>query len=149
MEQSLSSLLPDDYLEELFGIRQKDYSQYSPASLAFLGDSVYELIIRSLIVRSCDRQAWKLHNESSRLVRAAAQCDIIRAIEPDLTAEERAVYRRGRNSDPKNTAKNATREEYLEATGFEALLGYLYLTGRKKRMFDLVKLGFERTGNEI
>ena len=136
---------PADYLDTLFPHENRNYEQYGPGALAFLGDAVFTLVIRLLIVRKHDRQAYKLHNEASHLVRAGTQSRMIRALEPHLSEEEAAVCRRGRNSDPKNTAKNATRDEYLDATGFETLIGYLYLNGRKERMLDLIAMGLKET----
>lgn len=142
-------LSPDAYLEEIFQIQKRDYTQYSPLTLAYLGDGVYDLVIRTIAVKRANRQAAKLNKEVTGLVKAMTQAKIARAIEKHLTEEEAALMRRGKNAKPYNTAKNATRQEYLVATGFEALMGYLYLQGRHQRLMDLIKLGLKETGHEI
>lgn len=91
-------------------------------------------------------QVNKLHKKSSALVKAAAQAEFLMAIEGDLTEEEHAVYKRGRNAKSFSMAKNATMKDYRMATGFEALMGYLYLSGRTERMVDLVALAMTKTG---
>ncbi len=143
------SLIPDDYLSSLFHLEKRDYSQYSALTLAYIGDAVYEVVIRTAVVRRSNMQAQKLHKKTTNLVNAGAQARIIASLLPHLTEEETAVYRRGHNAKPYNTAKNATRGEYLEATGFEALIGYLYLQGRNKRMLDLIALGLKENGYEL
>ncbi len=149
MEESMIRKDPAAYLEELFALKPKDYTQYSPLTLAYIGDDVYDTIIRTIAVKRANRQAAKLHSQVTKLVNAKAQAALVHALEPHLTEEEADVYRRGHNAKPYNTAKNATRKDYLEATGFEALIGYLYLQGRYERLMDLVKLGLEEAGYEI
>ena len=144
MEESLSSALKD-----AFGIAGKDYSQYSALPLAFLGDAVFSLAVREILLARGNAPADKLHREAAKVVKAPAQARMIRALMEELTKEEEAVYRRGRNAKPMNTAKNASREEYLEATGFEALAGYLYLSGEYERLAFLIKKGMEKTGLSI
>ena len=120
MEEDLTTLL-----DKLFDLPRRDYTQYSPLTLAYLGDAVFDLVVRTVLVRRVNMQAEKLHRLASSIVCASAQAEMIRALLPSLTDEELAVYRRGRGSKPYHTAKNASREDYLEATGFEALIGYL------------------------
>ena len=92
-----------------------------------------------------NRQAEKLHNETTRLVRAQKQAAIGRVIYDLLTAEEKKVYRRGRNSHPMHHAKGASLEEYLQATALETLCGYLYLQGRTDRLMELLRTGLQLT----
>ena len=125
-------------LKEKFHLKDTDAGQYSPLVLAYLGDAAYEILIRM--------QVNKLHKKSSALVKAAAQAEFLMAIEDDLTEEEHAVYKRGRNAKSFSMAKNATMKDYRMATGFEALMGYLYLSGRTERMVDLVALAMTKTG---
>ena len=113
---------------------------------AYLGDAVYEILIRTIVVSEGNMQVNKLHKKSSALVKAAAQAEFLMAIEEDLTEEEHAVYKRGRNAKSFSMAKNATMKDYRMATGFEALMGYLYLSGRTERMVDLVALAMTKTG---
>ena len=134
MEEDLTTLL-----DKLFDLPRRDYTQYSPLTLAYLGDAVFDLVVRTVLVRRVNMQAEKLHRLASSIVCASAQAEMIRSLLPSLTDEEFAVYRRGRGSKPYHTAKNASREDYLEATGFEALIGYLYLQGEYARMLELIR----------
>ena len=104
----------------------------------------YEILIRTIVVSEGNMQVNKLHKKSSALVKAAAQAEFLMAIEDDLTEEEHAVYKRGRNAKSFSMAKNATMKDYRMATGFEALMGYLYLSGRTERMVDLVALAMTK-----
>ncbi len=104
-----------------------DVRQYSPLTLAYLGDAVYEIVIRTIIVEKANAPVNRLHKRSSALVKASAQARLIKAIEARLTEEEVSVYKRGRNAKSYTMAKNATMTDYRMATGFEALMGYLYL----------------------
>lgn len=127
----------------LFGLGQVDVRQYSPLTLAYLGDAVYEVIIRSIVVERSNAPVNKLHKRSSTLVKASAQARLIKAIEARLTEEEVSVYKRGRNAKSYTMAKNATMTDYRMATGFEALMGYLYLQQEYERIMELVHLGLE------
>ena len=137
MEESIA------YLREQFQLPQQDIRTYSPLALAYIGDGIYELYIRTIVVGRGNRQASKLHHAASRLVKAPTQALMAEALEVEFTPEEEAVYRRGRNAKSYTTAKNATTGQYRKATGFEAVMGYLYLTGQYIRMIDLIKMGLE------
>lgn len=139
----------DDYLGRLFHLPERDYTQYSPLTLAYIGDAVFDVIIRTIVVKQSNMPAARLHSKTSSVVKAPAQAQIIKALLPHLTKEEESVYRRGRNAQPYNTAKNATRREYLEATGFEALIGYLYLRRSYQRMLDLIRTGMVESGQML
>ena len=123
-----------------------DAGTYSPLVLAYIGDGIYELVVRTAVVGKGNRQANALHKKTSTYVKASAQAAMMEAILEDLTEEELAVYKRGRNAKTVSMAKHATMHDYRHATGFEALMGYLYLTDQMKRMIDLIKIGMERTG---
>lgn len=138
MEQSII-----EYMKKQLGIEEVDIKTYSPLALAYIGDSVYDLLIRSLIVSKGNMAVQKYHKKASSMVNAHAQATIITALEPELTPEELAVFKRGKNSKPGTTAKNASVKEYMIATGMEAVLGYLYLTNQHTRLIDLVKRGIE------
>lgn len=127
-----------------FGEKGKDIRSYSPLALAFLGDAVYSLVIRSLMLAQGNRPPEKLHQDTRRYVCAQAQARIGRSLQTLLSEEERDVYRRGRNADPKHRAKSATEEEYLEATALEALCGWLFLEGREPRLLELLREGMRR-----
>lgn len=126
--------------------RQQDVRTYSPLALAYIGDAIYDLIIRTVVVERANRPANQLHHITVQYVKASAQALIVQALMEEFTEEEHAVYRRGHNSKPHTMAKNASMEDYLKATGFEAVLGYLYLNGRMDRVLELVKRGIELAG---
>ena len=130
-------------LRESFGLEEVDIRTYSPLVLAYIGDVVYELVIRSLLVGKGNAQVNRLHRRASSLVNAAAQSAAFEHIREELTEEELHVFRRGRNANSATMAKHATMTDYRRATGFEALMGYLYLTGQTERIYTLVRLGFE------
>jgi ribonuclease-3 family protein len=136
----------NDYINEKFDITSKDIRTYSPLTLAYIGDAVYDLVIRSVLVNRGNTAVNNLHKKASAIVKAPAQAAVAAAIMEDLTEEEKDIYRRGRNSKPHTKAKNASTMEYLEATGLEAVIGFLYLKGDTDRALDLVKLGLERAG---
>jgi len=129
------------YMQELFQMRRADVREYSPLALAYIGDAVYELIIRSLVLNEGNRQVQKMHKRTSSMVQASAQARIITALNDQLTEEEHAVYKRGRNARSMSPARNQSVSDYHKATGFEALIGYLYLKEEWKRMMDLIREG--------
>ena len=140
MEESIK------YLKEQFQLPPVDIRTYSPVVLAYIGDAVYELIIRTILVDQGNRQANTLHKKASTYVKASAQAAMAEAFLPELTEEELQYFKRGRNAKTVSMAKHATMHDYRHATGFEALMGYLYLTVQMNRMIDLIKMGMERTG---
>ena len=131
---------------EKFGIEPKDIRRYSPLTLAYIGDGVYDLIIRSMIVGEGNMRVNELNHRASEIVKAHAQSELIGRIMPALTEEELAVYKRGRNAKSATVAKNATVVDYRRATGFEALIGYLYLQDRTERMMELILQGLDGSG---
>lgn len=138
MEKSI-----EEYMIKELNLRELDLKTYSPLSLAYMGDCVYELFIRTILVNEKNDKVNHYHKKASALVKAKAQADLIKKLEPILTQEEYAVYKRGRNAKSITTAKNATVIDYRMATGFEALIGYLYLKKDLKRIIDLIKIGLE------
>ena len=134
-----------DYFKETFQISPVDPKGYSPLALAYIGDGVYELMIRTILVSERDMQVQKYHKKASNLVKAQTQANMIHAILEELTEEEMTVYKRGRNAKSYTMAKNATVSDYRAATGFEALIGYLYLNNEHDRLKEIVKLGIEIT----
>ena len=123
-------------IDRFFGIEDKDIRSFSPLTLAYIGDAVYEIVIRTIIVEKGNAPVNKLHHKASSLVKAVAQKEAMEKILPLLTEEEEAVYKRGRNAKSYTSAKNAS----VIDTGFEALMGFLYLTGKNERMLELVKI---------
>lgn len=110
--------------------------ELSPLALAFLGDGVFELLVRTHILNK-NKNPKKLHVEAIGYVKASAQADLINKIKDELTEEEFMIYKRGRNAKSNTMPKNANVGEYREATGLETLFGYLYLLDRGTRILEL------------
>ncbi len=138
-----------EQIKTTFDCKEQDVRAYSPLALAYMGDGIYDLIIRSVVVERGNCSANLLHKKTTRYVSAVAQSKIVQALMEQLTEDELAVYRRGKNAKPHTTAKNASAGDYMKATGFEALLGYLYLTGQTARILELVKTGIIAAGLEL
>ena len=130
-------------VNEIFNSKEVRPNEYSPLALAFIGDSVFDLVIKSVIVEKANCQVNKLQNKTSKIVRASTQALIVDALKDELSEEEANIYRRGRNAKPYTKAKNASYSEYCKATGLEALVGYLYLKGDTERLIALIKTGLE------
>lgn len=114
--------------------------QLSPLALAFIGDGVYDLMVRERLVCQANRQAGKLHKMAVEQVKCQAQAQRMEKILPFLNEEEQGIYKRGRNAHTTHTPKNATSADYHSATGMEALFGYLYLKGQLTRLRELFLL---------
>ena len=141
MEKSIIDLMAG--IKENWALPDVDVRTYSPLVLAYIGDAVYEVVVRYLLVGRGNAQANRLHKEASTLVNAGAQSASLERIREELTEEEMQVFKRGRNANSATMAKHATMSDYRRATGFEALMGYLYLTGRTERILELAKKGLE------
>ncbi|MBQ9827526.1 MAG: ribonuclease III [Lachnospiraceae bacterium] len=137
MEESMMSVYQD--IKKDLGLKERDARSFSPLTLAYIGDAVYELIVRSYLVSEHDISPHDFQVESAKLVNAVTQADMVKSLMPYLTEEEEQILRRGRNAKSNSTAKNAPVIDYRYATGFEALIGYLYLTGEDGRIRTLVK----------
>ncbi len=135
------------YIEQALGVEKADIRTYSPLALAYIGDAVYDLWIRTYLVADGRNDPDRLHKKATRYVSAVAQSAIIKAMSDDLSEEEQRTVKRGRNAKPHSTAKNASVADYLNATGFECLIGYLYLKGETDRISMLIKKGIELTDN--
>lgn len=133
----------DEYLENIFSLKEVDINSYSPLALAYIGDSIYDLIIKTMVINEGNAQVQKLHKKTSSLVQASTQSLMMRTMQEHLTEEEHGVYKRGRNAKSVSPAKNQSITDYRRATGFEALMGYLYLKKDWKRMLELVKIGLD------
>lgn len=136
MEKDLTELFVPDCTAAEAG-------NYSPLVLAFAGDAAYELLIRTMLVKRGNAHLNDLNRRKASFVKASAQSRMMAAIEPYLTQAEADIYKRGRNAKTEHTAKNASVQDYRRATGFEALMGYLYLQGETERMLELVRIGVE------
>jgi len=135
-----------DYMKSALMLKPVDAGTYSPLVLAYIGDAVYELLIRTRVVNRGSMQVNKMHKISAGLVKAKTQADLIKVLQEELTPQEQAIYKRGRNARSASTAKNATMIDYRMATGFEALIGYLYLNEEYERLLTLVHDGLEKIG---
>lgn len=138
MEKSL-----DRYFEDVIGVEYSDPKEYSPLSLAYIGDSIFDLLVKTVLVTRNNKQTYKYHKEASSIVKADSQAMFIDDLMDNLTEEEIDIYKRGRNAKTHSTAKNATVGQYRKATGFEALFGYLYLSRNYDRLFELTKQIFD------
>lgn len=117
---------------------------YSPLALAYIGDGVYEMYIRTYIISKGNAPVNKMHKGSRELVRATAQAKIYHIVEPMLTEDEQQVLKRGRNAKSISAPKNADITEYRHATGLEALIGYLYIEGKIDRITEIIYTGLEQ-----
>lgn len=137
-----------DYIETVLQLEEVDTNSYSPLVLAYIGDCVYDLIIKSMVISKGNKAVQKLHKETSSYVQASTQSAMMRAMQPCLTEKEHAIYKRGRNAKSVSPAKNQSITDYRRATGFEALIGYLYLEKEYARLMELVKIGLDSLENE-
>lgn len=146
MGESLGML---EQVKAAFQCAPVDVRAYSPLTLAYIGDAVYELVIRTVVVERANRAANELHKRTVKYVQAGVQASMIEAVLPELTEDEVAVYKRGRNAKSHTSAKNASIQDYRKATGFEALMGYLYLNNQMDRLLYLVQSGVDKVGLKI
>lgn len=142
-EKTTNNLNLIQYIKAKMDLPDTDLKTYSPLTLAFIGDVVYDLIIRTLVVEEGNAPVNKLHRKVSSLVKAPSQMELFHRIENMLTDEELAVYKRGRNAKSFTSAKNASITEYRSATGFEALIGYLYLNNEFSRILEIIREGLK------
>ncbi len=133
-----------ELIQKYFGCKEQDIRTYSPLTLAYMGDCVYEIIVRTVVVGRENKAVQKLYKDTSAVVKAASQCKVYDSLLEIVTEEELDILKRGRNAHFHTKAKNASVSEYKKATGLEALFGYLYLTGRMERAVELLKLGLEK-----
>lgn len=146
MEEGITIL---EAIKEEFDCNDVDIRTYSPLTLAYIGDAIYDLVIRTVVVERGNTSPNKLHHKTVDYVNARIQAKMIESLMEELSEEEKTVYRRGRNAKSFTTAKNATVIEYRKATGMEALCGYLYLTGKQERLLVLIRLAIEKVGMVI
>ena len=146
MEESVTFSDFLEYYKKSMGREPVDVRTYSPLVLAYIGDAVYELMIRSKVINHGSMQVNKMHKHSAALVKASAQAQLIKALQEELTEEELAAYKRGRNAKSATMAKHATMIDYRMATGLEALVGWLFLTEQYARLVELVSRGLVKAG---
>ena len=146
MEESVTLADFLEYYKKSMGLEPVDVRTYSPLVLAYIGDAVYELMIRSKVINHGSMHVNKMHKRSAALVKASAQAQLIKAMHEELTEEELAAYKRGRNAKSATMAKHATMIDYRMATGLEALVGWLFLTEQYARLVELVSRGLVKAG---
>ncbi len=129
-----------------FELEDQNPRAMSPLNLAFIGDGIFDLVIRTYVVGQANQAVNSLHKKVSGIVKAETQSKIINALQEELSETEMAIYKRGRNAKSYSSAKNASLADYRKATGFEALIGYLYLMDETDRMLNLIKKGLELIG---
>lgn len=121
-------------MERFLSEKPVDLKQLSPLTLAFIGDTVFDLLVREKLICEANRPANDLHRLAVRDVKASAQAEFVNILSPYFTEEEMNIYKRGRNAKSGHTAKNATTRDYHMATGLEAVFGWLYLNGEIQRI---------------
>ena len=135
-----------DFIEELyktFDLKKQDANLVSALGLAYIGDCIFDLVVKSQVIHAGNRPVNDMHKMTSHIVNAQAQSEMMRKLQDVLTDEERRIYKRGRNSRSVSPAKNQSVTDYRRATGFEALMGYLFLEGQYERMLLLMKMGLD------
>ena len=137
-----------DFLQTQTPLSEDEAKQFSPLTLAFLGDSVYEVMVRETLLREANRPARELHQQAVAHVRAAYQADAAGRIAVLLTEHEADILRRGRNASGISVPKHATPADYRKATGFECLFGYLYLCGQTERLRELFSVIWQESQQE-
>lgn len=120
-----------------------DAKQLSPLSLAFIGDTVFDLFVREKLLCDANRPVKKLHNTAAKLVNAGTQAKIAEALTEKFTGQELDVFKRGRNAHTNHIAKNASNRDYHYATGLEAVFGFVYLNGDTARLRELFSLALD------
>lgn len=133
----------NEVLNNATKINENKANTYSPLALAYIGDGVYELFVRTHVLARGNMPVNKMHKASRELVRAGAQAKLYHLVESELTEEELQVLKRGRNAKSISAPKNADITEYRHATGLEALIGYLYVEGRIERIQEIIEIGFK------
>lgn len=126
-----------NFLEELINKNETEINMMSPLTWAYVGDTIYEAYIRTYLSNTTNLNPHKMHVQAIKYVKAKAQAEILNKL--DLNNEEKEIVRRGRNTENHHLPKNATIEEYMYSTAFEALIGYLFLTKNEKRLSDILK----------
>jgi len=132
-----------DTINQAFGLHKVDIRTYSPLALAFIGDSVFASVVKTVIIERGNCQANKLHHYSAHIVKAESQAVMYELWTEICSEEEVGILKRGRNAKSVNTAKNATVEDYRKATAVEALTGYLFLQGEEERLCELIYEGIQ------
>lgn len=134
---------------DIEGLKKDDIQMMNPLVLAYIGDAVYDMYIRTYIVTISRKNVNELNKMAVGFVKASAQAEIARFLEPELTEAEERILKRGRNQKSSSVAKNASIGDYRLATGFESLIGWLYLNDNFERMDQLISLGIKHIEGKI
>ena len=137
-----------EIIKQNMDLEDIDTVNYSPQTLAYIGDAVYEVVIRTMIVDEANRSANDLHKMSSEYAKASTQAELAESLMDVFDEDELAVFKRGRNTKINSKAKNASFNDYKKATGFEAVIGWLYLNNKTTRMLELIKNGIHNINNK-
>ncbi len=129
--------------------KKQEVKRLNPLVLAYIGDAVYEVYVRKYLISTQKTLVNQLHKSAIQFVKAESQSSIIHHIMDDLTQEEQTILKRGRNSKSQTIPKHADVSDYRYATGFEALIGYLYLIGEEKRLMDMIAKSIELIQNKL
>jgi len=148
MEESIDLKVDNFELLQNMNTTCDNAYQYSPLSLAYIGDSVLDLLVKSYFVMNVNKQTYKYHKDVSNIVKAVNQAKFVDSIIDELAEDEVDIYKRGRNATTHSKAKNATMGEYRKATGLEALFGYMYLKGDVSRLRMFVDRMIEEYNNK-
>lgn len=138
-------------MEELINLSRtkEEVNLLSPLTWAYIGDCIYELYIRTQLVNTTNLKPHKLHIETVKYVKAKSQAELLHKIHDKLTEEEKDIVRRGRNTQNYHVPKNSNVQEYMYATAYEGLIGYLYLTKQYTRLKELLALEIEIGKNDF
>ena len=144
MEESVMTLTDLDKIIQAFELTEQDYRSYPALTLAYIGDCIYDLVIRTAVIHKSHKQVNDLHKKATRYVKAETQAIMIQGLmDNDILTEEE------RNTKSHTVAKNASVAAYRKATGFEAVLGYLYVTRQMERILELTKIGLSYAELEL
>lgn len=133
----------------LFTDKVLSASDYNPLAVAYIGDTVYDLFIRTKIMEKGNKQVTNMHKEAIKYVNATAQAKCVELIEPYLTEEEKRIIRWGKNAKSASVPKNANVKDYHIATGFEVLLGTLYISNQQERLDEILRITYDETSKII
>lgn len=139
----------DKFLDQmgLNSLDEQTVRMMNPLKLAYLGDALFEVYIRNYLINEVVLTPHEMSKKAIKYVKASSQAKLVMGIKDDLTEEEWSLVKRGRNQKSATVPKNALLSDYKYATGFEALVGYLYLMGREERLLEIVSKGIRYLEN--
>ncbi|MCQ2519134.1 MAG: ribonuclease III [Lachnospiraceae bacterium] len=135
-----------DIVNEKFELDNKKPEEITPLMLAYIGDAVYEVVSRTIVMSGGNRPINQVHRDNTKIVNATTQARMAEVLMDVFDEAEASQYRRGKNAKSQTSAKNSSLADYRKATGLEAVIGYLYLKGNNDRLIELINTGFEKLG---